>query len=342
MNSAVDLAGLTRRIVANQLALFSTGWSIGVLGALAEFARDEDELAVCCGSTVVTARGAIALNVSAHARAIAYELPSAASDSWLHGVALCLPRSECRMHARTVVTEIGADAHALRPQDREAILFDLGLGNEYFDFYVRSAIPAHLALLRASAGRNLLGEAGLFAELVDMSPQRVFVSAAGRIEIYQPIGTPHGTTPQGPHTHLIPKLLRNAHVQSASIPVPRDSVVCAIMYPAHPLRDREGLAKPFDSRAHETFQSLLREIGDPDVVGAKQAVLDAVRKGDAPASFPALTRRHERLARRVAVRQIAHVDGPSSHLALWRDAFDPPARLSARLSGKGWETRWVL
>ena len=322
MDFADGVAGTTRRIVANQLALTSTGWSVGVLGALAEFVRDEGERAVCEGSAVVTARGGIALNISAHARAIAYELPSAAPDSWLHGVALCLPRSECRLQPRPVITEIGRDAKALRLQDREAVLFDLGLGSDGFEFYVRSAEPAHVAFLRASAGRRLLSEPGLFAEIVEMSPQRVFVSAVGRIEIYQRIGRPHGMTPQGPHTHLIPKLLRSGRVLSSSIPVPHDWIVCAIMYPAHPIRDREGIAKPFDPREHEAFQSLLAEIGDPQVMKVKHAVWRAIRQGQAPESLAALARRHERLARRIAVRQVAYLDGPSSELARWRAAFD--------------------
>ena len=326
MDFEEDMPATTRRIVANQLALTSTGWSIGVLGALAEFVRDEGERAIHEGSMVVTARGGIALNISPHVRAIAYELPAAAADSWLHGVALCLPRSECRLQARTAITEIGRDAHALRPQDREATLFDLGLGSDCFEFYVRSADPAHLALLRASAGRQLLGDPQLFAQIVEMSPQRVFVSAVGRIEIYQRIGRPHGMTPQGPHTHLIPKLLRTGRVLSSSIPMPHDWVVCAIMYPAHPVRDREGLAKPFDPCEHEAFQSLLAEVGDRAVIEVKRAVWRAIRKGQSPESLAALGQRHERLARRVAVRQLAYVDGPSSELARWRAAFDVVGR----------------
>jgi hypothetical protein len=304
----------------------SSGWSIGVLGALAEFERDKDEAATCRGANVVTARGAISLTLSPGARAIAYELPSARPDSWLHGIALCLPRTQCAMHARKVVTEVGYDALSVRREDREAFLFDLGLGDEHCDFYVRSAEPAHVERLRAAVGLRLLDEPGLFADIVDMSPQRVFVSALGRIEIYQRIGAPHGVTPHGPHTHLLPRLLRTGHARYASLPVPHDWVVCATIYPAHPVRDRAGVGDPFDVSAHDAFQELLRQVGDADTLAVKHAVWRAIRSAAAPASFPALARRHARLARRVALRQLSHMDGPSPQLAAWQDEFDPAAR----------------
>ncbi len=316
-------------VVTGQLATASTGWSIGVLGALAEFERDENEPALRSAASVVTPRGAIALSLRGDTRAIAYEAPSAHPDSWLHGIALCLPRSACRMHARRAVTEIGPDTDALRPQDRDAILFDLGLGAECFDFYVRSSDRAQIDVLRRAAGRKLLEDSALFSEIADMSPQRVFVSALGRIEIYQRIGSNGGVTPGGPHTHLLPKLLRTAHAHSANLPVPRDWVICATLYPAHPTRDREGSSKPFDAGQHEAFQTLLAAFGEADSVAVKHDVWRAVRSEMKPADFPPLTGRYARLARRVALRQMLHTDGASPHLALWRAEFDAPFHAGA-------------
>lgn len=316
---------MTDSLVANQLATVSTGWSIGVLGALAEFERDEGEPALCDGASVVTARGAIRFRLHPQTRAIAYESLSAHPDTWLQGIALCLPRSACRMHVRKTITEIGLDADALRPQDRDGILFDLGLGRDCFDFYVRTSDPAQIGLLRSAVGRKLLDESALFTEIAHMSPQRVFVSALGRIEIYQRIGAHGGTTPGGPHTHLLPKLLRTGHDHSANLPVPHEWTVCATLYPAHPVRDREGSARPFDAGAHEAFQSLLQSFGAADSTSVKHAVWRAVRSAVPPTAFPEVSGRHARLARRVALRQMTYTDGTSPHLALWQRAFDPAA-----------------
>ena len=41
---------------------------------------------------------------------------------------VCLPANDCAMSGRNALTEVGADHDALRPEDRQAILFDLGLG----------------------------------------------------------------------------------------------------------------------------------------------------------------------------------------------------------------------
>lgn len=316
-------------LVASQLATPSTGWSIGVLGALAEFDRDEGEGAFDGAASVVTTRGAIAFTLHPETRAIAYEAPSAHPDSWLQGVALCLPRSACRMHARTTITEAGPDVDALRPEDRDAILFDLGLGIDCVDFYVRTGDRAQIDLLRNARGRVFLDEPALYDEIVHLSPHRVFVSALGRVEIYQRIGAKGRATPQGPHTHLLPRLLRTSYAHSANLPVPRDWAVCATLYPAHPVRDREGSSKAFDGAQYAAFQTLLQSFGHADSVAVKHAVWSAVRDAVTPSAFPALHDRHARLARRVALRQMAHTDGASAHLALWRSEFDPAFRVSA-------------
>src|SRR5689334_4167264 len=104
------LDGLARR----QLALAGTGWSIGVLGALAEFHRNAHEPCQNGALSAVTERGAIALELLPEARAIAYETVTQNIDSWNHGIALCLPDSAAAMHGRHVLTEIGPDRDALR------------------------------------------------------------------------------------------------------------------------------------------------------------------------------------------------------------------------------------
>ena len=137
-------------IVKQQLALPSTSWSIGVLGALAEFHRDDGEPCTNGGTCVMTERGALKLEVPPSTRAIAYEVVTQNVNMWNHGVALCLPREECEMTCRRAISEIGPDREAIRPQDRESILFDIGLGSAYCDFCVRTGDPEQISTLRAS------------------------------------------------------------------------------------------------------------------------------------------------------------------------------------------------
>ena len=58
------------------------------------------------------------------------------------------------MNGRTVLTELGADARALRERDRDAVLFDLGLGALQVDCCVRIADPEVAAQLRAHCGHR--------------------------------------------------------------------------------------------------------------------------------------------------------------------------------------------
>jgi hypothetical protein len=115
--------------LADQLADCGTHWSLGGFGALAEFTRAADEPAVMAhgpsSTSAITARGAIRLTPHADLRLFASE--SVTRMNWSHRVALCLPENQCAMGRRSVLTELGPDNEAMREQDRNSILFDLGL-----------------------------------------------------------------------------------------------------------------------------------------------------------------------------------------------------------------------
>ena len=112
------------------------------------------------------------------------------------------------MNRRTVLTALGADADALREQDRDAMLFDLGLGALQADLCIRVSDPDVAAALRAHAGRALFEPGNpAMGMILAASPHRVFVSRIGRIEVFQPIPAADGKSPEGPHTHVLPKLL---------------------------------------------------------------------------------------------------------------------------------------
>src|SRR5438105_11432646 len=145
-----------RELVDSHLRSARSSWSIGAFGAIAEFHRDASEPVELSGLSAVTARGAIAVRLARGCRAFAYELLSARSDLWLHGVVLCLPESGARMDARTRIAGLGPDREALRPQDRDALLFDLGLGLANSDFCVRPAAAETREALRAAENPPLL------------------------------------------------------------------------------------------------------------------------------------------------------------------------------------------
>lgn len=222
-----DWRGLATAALANA----AWGWSLGVEGAVAEFHRGPEDAAIGAG-TAVTALGAIC--VAAPEGAVAWrrrlEGGCGAHGGGRTEIALCLPAAEAALPSRAALTELGPDHAALRPSDRDAVLFDLGLDLGHVMACVRTADAATLAALRDGAGRSLIaGKNPLLRRLTVLSPHRVFLSRAGRIEVYQPIPAPGDTSPTGPHTHLLTGNLRRG--RDTPTPWPAGYSACLTLHP---------------------------------------------------------------------------------------------------------------
>jgi hypothetical protein len=310
-----DVAALVERHLDHP----TSTWSVGVPGAIAEFARSPGEDVVRGRGTARTARGAIRLQLPPATRAVAYETPVGPHEHWNHAVALCLPNTDARRAIRTVLTELGPDTAAVDPADRDAILFDLGLGTATVDACVRTAEPDLVRDLRGGCGRPLLGDAVTVARLVAAGPHRVFTTACGRIEVRTPIPPPQGRSPDGPHTHLLPHLLRPGRTHAVTVPVPPGHLPCAHLYPPHPLAEPDGSRRPFDTARAAAFEQLLAHYGDATQRRLCDTVIRAVRARAGPAQRPRPTDAAGRAAVEVALRKLAHTDGPSPLLSAWRD-----------------------
>jgi len=321
VSESVDLL----EFLADQLADAETAWSIGSFGAIAEFVRDiEEAVTLQQGDrsiSAVTARGGLHIEVQDALRLLASE--SLTAESWSHRDALCLPQEVCVMNRRTVFTEIGPDHEALRSADRPAILFDLGLGTLQLDACVRVADDATVSSLRSWVGRSLFEAGnGAMGVLLAANPHRVFISRAGRVEVYQPIPPPDGKSPEGPHTHLLPKLLRHNRTHAATEFVPAGWVPCAHFYPPHAIRDGFGGRQPFRNDRHAAFQEMLVRFGDPELFDIKRQVVEAVTAGHGPATLSPTNHRFARAALRVALRQIKMSGKSPSTVGAWLAAHD--------------------
>lgn len=291
------------RLLREALADPGTAWSLGSFGAIAEFMRDPDEPVSDLTDDrlgMATARGAIALAPSADLRPVAYE--TCVSSGWNHAVALCLPEGACAMSRRSVVTELGPDRDAARPADRDGVLFDLGLDLLAVDACVRTSDPEAVACFRAGCGRRVFDPAGpIGPRLVAMSPHRVFLARVGRVEVYAAIPGPDDASPEGPHTHVLPKLLKGGRTHAATTPIPAGFVPCAGLHPAHPYKDMMGRRIAFDTGRHHAFQALLDRWGDPELV--------AIKRGAPEAPGGTVSSRHAHGARRAAEAQARYLRG---------------------------------
>lgn len=315
-------------LICEQLADPESQWSLGTFGAIAEFMRDADEPVAMdtteLGMTVVTPRGGIRLLALPGLRPFAFE--TITTSSWSQRVAFCLPQADSVMAQRTVLTELGSDQQALRAQDHGAVLFDLGLGAHQVDCCIRVADPELLSGLRALAGRPLF-EAGnpAMGLILRHGPHRVFITRAGRAEVYQPIPRQGELSPEGPHTHVLPRLLARGRTHAATEPIPKGWVSCVHLYPPHPLRDGYGRPLPFDQTRFATFQRMLSRHGDVAHVRLKRNVAKALNAGAGPAAIAMPDDRFAQASVRIALRQIKASEGTSPELSAWFAVHDARA-----------------
>ncbi|HEV7325734.1 MAG TPA: hypothetical protein VGN91_11735 [Bosea sp. (in: a-proteobacteria)] len=311
-------------LIRDELATATTQWNLGTFGAIAEFLRDPGEPFELGGRPdrlfAVTNRGGIGFDDISQVKLFASE--TAVGQSWSHRVALCLPEAACAMNRRSVLTELGPDKAALRPQDHAGILFDMGLATLQVDICIRTEDPELIATLRSVAGKSLF-EAGnpAMGAIVAKGPHRVFIARAGRCEVYQPIPPADGKSPEGPHTHVLPQLLRNGRTHAATEPVPDGWVPFAHLVPAHPLKDAMARPRPWDGAAHEHFQELLAATGDPELTALKRELLQAISTGSNPADFREPANKFARHTLRVTLRQLRAGPKPPG-LSRWLEVFD--------------------
>ena len=313
------------KLLTDQILNAGTQWSLGTFGGIAEFSPDVDEPVKLTTSNsmiaAVTERGGIAIHDVEGLRLFASE--SITKLNWSHRVALCLRNDACAMSRRKALTELGPDADALRVRDREGVLFDLGLDAMQADLCVRIADADLVARLREYAGRSVFEPGNpAMGIILAASPHRVFVSRVGRIEVYQPIPAATGKSPDGPHTHVLPKLLKGRRTHAATEPVPDGWSPCAHFYPAHPAKDDMGNPPPFDHAQHDSFQRLLGLLGSPNSNAMKRRVIAAITAEQPPFAPEAAASRNARVSIRVALRQMKALGHPSRSLTAWLEAFD--------------------
>jgi len=325
----LDLSEVAQQALAQR----ETGWSMGSFGAIAEFHHVNGDPAPTPvhALTQVTSRGGVRIDRLDGVTPVAYETLSPKPHRWTQAVSLCLPNDVAAMHQRDVLTELGTDTDAIRARDSDAILFDMGLAQFQVDFCIRTDDPQLLKVLRAQAGASLFepGNPAMPA-ILSAHPHRVALTRIGRVEVYQMIGGPDtgGKSPEGPHTHVLPKLLRAGRTHSANTPIPEGLTPCGAFHPENPVIGRLGEDKPLNRAAFDAFQELLGAWGPAPYLRAKQEAWRLLEQGVAAARTKEPDSRVGRAGWRNAIRQWRVLHGPGPVVEDWAAAFDRDADLS--------------
>ena len=327
--NATDTPSDIIRFLAGAIEDHRNAWSIGTFGAVGEFAWDPDEPCECHSDSnafqIISSRGALRVAPRESLRVLAYDTLSGDGETWGNAVAFCSPIPPLSRELR--VRRHGPDTKALRAAERDQILFDLGVGMGHVSMCIRTREPQLIAALNAIEGRQLLGPEGATAgELIrKLSPTRVMLSPAGRIEVYSPIPLPDGKSPDGPHTHLLPKMIANGRTHSANAPVPLGLQPVLMLHPRSPWREADGKRTPYDAALDRSFDDILSTYGLAEDREVRTAVEKAVDSGMAPERFPVPDTRRGRIQLRITLRRIAQRGGIHA-VSDWQARFDPASR----------------
>ncbi|MGR3760656.1 DUF6925 family protein [Roseobacteraceae bacterium NS-SX3] len=303
------------------------GWNMGSFGAIAEFHHVAGDPAPQehPGLMQVTSRGGVRIETLDGVRPVAYEMLSPKPHGWTQAVSLCLPQKDAAMNQRQVLTALGPDRESLREEDRDAELFDMGLGQYQADFCIRTADPDLLEVLHQQAGRSLFEDGNpAMGAILKAHPHRVALTRIGRVEVYQMIGGPDtgGKSPAGPHTHVLPKLLRAGRTHSANTPIPDGWVPCCGVHPENPVIGRLGEDKMFNPAAFGAFQELLAAWGSESYCQGKQAVWELLKAETPPEEAEEPETREGRAGWRNGIRQWRVLHGRSRLTESYSERFD--------------------
>lgn len=199
----------------------------GVWGASAELRRPAgDPCAIEIRDdalTLVLPHGALRLQATSYLTAFEIDRPG---DAPL--VALAVPQGRALRDVPRALRPLGTDPAPLLARDAEGLRFDLGLGRRAARFIVRC--DARLApRLQAAIGtpwpEHLVHLGGPLAKA---SPVRIVETPCLKVEIDAQIPPPDGTSPQGPHTHLLPDHVAQGLDLPPTVPLPAGYVATAL------------------------------------------------------------------------------------------------------------------
>lgn len=302
------------------------GWSIGSFGAVGEFVRDADEALEREIADHVrifrTPRAAMRIRLDVPTRIVAYDTLAGDGVSWGHTLAFCMPCNNSLAYPGTIMS-LGTDLGAVRPEDRDAWLFDLGVSVGHVRFCLRTRDRHLRDMLLAAQNHKLFGPdcAALTTEILHAQPHRVLQSPLGRIEIFAIIPPPDGESPEGPHTHLLPGLIKTGRTHDANAPIPAGYQPVLMFNPRSPWRDAMGRRVPFDAELDRDFLRMLECYGLPEEARIRSSVESAIESGVRPHAFAWPRTRRGRAVARLTLRRI--VQRRPSELALeWRAQHD--------------------
>ena len=179
-----------RRFVLQSLRGRRGTWAAGIVGAVGEFAAapgQRIEAGLDGESVVANTPGAqLRFHIDDGVRALTFEAKETPSEC--ARIVLAVKRERGGPVVAQALTALGPDVDAIALEDRDAQIFDLGLGRTDARFCVRVGPGETRDALQSATGSAFPANLPRIAPaLLAESPARVIETALGRIEILTPI-----------------------------------------------------------------------------------------------------------------------------------------------------------
>lgn len=219
---------------------------------------------------VETQRATLCVNFDDSIQSFVAESGAHGCSPWTQNIYLCIPKKDAKMSNRKKLT------HLIQYDDGQdkGELWDLGIGNETLDACIVAKDSETNNLLRQKEGRHILDEPNFLRDLVKHSPVRLFKSKFAFIKVRQKIPQNEEDELEGPHTHLLPPIIKsNKHFQ---IPIPDDLIPIIQTDPFGSVIDGNGGFHRWMGFDEDKFQNFLRKYGDSNYLSLKQDMKERI------------------------------------------------------------------
>jgi len=236
-----------------------SAWAIVRDGVVAEFSLvDGDKpMRKLDGNTLIvdTSRAQLQLVFHEDIKPIVAETAAYRCSPWVQCIYLCVPEKVARMSARKVLTHLGSWENGYGE------LWDLGVGNDSLDACVVARDIQTHQTLKGKEGLSIIYDSEFLGQIIKLSPARLFRTKFAHILVKQRI--PSNTEQvDGPHTHLLPSIIRSG--THFPVPIPDNMRSLIQVDPIGSVIDGNGDYHEWNGLDDE-FQSLLNEYAGNDM-----------------------------------------------------------------------------
>lgn len=245
----------------------NSSWAIVRDGVVAEFSivPGDKPIKTFDNNTlkIDTHRATLCINFDDSVKAIVAESGAHGCSPWTQIIYLCIPKDQAKMSCRNKLTYLGNFDNGTDKGD----LWDLGVGTETLDACIVAKDKPTNELLKQNEGKYIIDDPDFLRELVIHSPPRLFQTKFAYIIVRQKIPLTEKEELEGPHTHLLPPIIKSK--KYFEVPVPENMIPIIQTDPFGSVIDGNGNFHAWNGFENDDFQTFLQKYGDSKYVALK-------------------------------------------------------------------------